>query len=116
MGPRPTLLGIPIEHKEFVFQYQNGYFLLTHQGGKSPHAEEDTWMISHDFPPGVDMEEFKVNGGYPSDGHLGMVCLHLVQTSNPFVPKALAFVEYLKSDKVCLSILNLLEYSVPIIK
>jgi len=66
--------------------------------GKSPHDPNDTWMMSQDFPPQGDFEEFKVDGKYPPPGNLGGMVMHLVQYTNPFLIRALAFVEYLKAN------------------
>lgn len=67
--------------------------------GKSPHAADDTWMHNFDFPPGGDFEEFKVDGKFPHAGHVGTIVVHLLHYTNPFVVKALAYVEYLKANK-----------------
>merc|ERR1711962_1554146 len=66
---------------------------------KSPHAQEDTWMRSTDFPPGNHFDEFKVDGKFPLPGHLGGIVVHMVHRSNPWVIQAQAFVEYLKVNE-----------------
>ena len=67
--------------------------------GKSPHDPNDTWFQNLDFPPTEDFEEFKVNGAFPPDGYLGRLTLHFVHYQNPFIGKALCFVEFLKQNK-----------------
>merc|ERR1711962_549036 len=67
--------------------------------GKAPHDPNDTWLVTHDFPPQGDFEEFKVDGKFPPQGILGGMVMHLVHYTNPFLVKALAYVEYLKANE-----------------
>ena len=55
------------------------------KGGKAPHAPDDTWMCSIDFPPGEDFDEYKIDGKFPPEGHLGRIVVHLIKHTNPFV-------------------------------
>ena len=67
--------------------------------GKSPHDPNDTWLRSLDFPTQDNFDEFKVNGQYPPEGHLGSLTMHCVHYQNPFIGNALCFVEYLIQNK-----------------
>ena len=67
--------------------------------GKAPHTDDDTWMGSTDFPPHGDFEEFKVDGKFPPEGHLGRVIIHLLHYSNPFVVRTQAYTRYLNSNE-----------------
>merc|ERR1712168_171957 len=67
--------------------------------GKGPQGSEDTWMRSVDFPPEGDFEEFKIDGAFPPEGHLGRITVHIVHYTCPKVVGLLAYVEYLKADE-----------------
>merc|ERR1712002_273457 len=67
--------------------------------GKGPQGPDDTWMRSFDFPPDGDFAEFKVDGSFPPEGHLGRITVHIVHYSCPWVVKYLAYVEYLKANE-----------------
>ena len=67
--------------------------------GKSPHNPDDTWLQNLDFPTQDNFEEFKLNGEFPPDGHIGRLSVHSVQYENPWVGEALCFVEYLTQNQ-----------------
>ena len=108
-GAIPGMVGSPLQdiivaiknypptEEQMEVMKQLNFVLL--KGGKAPHDPNDTWLCSTDFPPGEDFDEFKINGKFPPEGHLGRVVIHLVQYSNPFVVRAQTYVEYLKSNE-----------------
>jgi len=67
--------------------------------GKSPHDPNDTWFQNLDFPTSDNFDEFKLNGQFPPDGHLGRLSVHVVHYQNPWIEKALCFVEYLTKNQ-----------------
>ena len=67
--------------------------------GKSPHDPGDTWLQNLDFPNEGNFDEFKMNGEFPPEGHLGRLTVHTVHYQNPWIERALCFVEYLKQNK-----------------
>ena len=71
--------------------------------GRSPHDPNDTWFYNMDFPTQEDFEEFKINGEFPLNGHIGRLSLHFVHYQNPWMESALCFVEYLSQNKEAFS-------------
>ena len=67
--------------------------------GKSPHDPGDTWLQNLDFPAEDNFDEFKLNGEFPPDGHLGRLSVHSVHYQNPWIGNALCFVEYLTQNQ-----------------
>ena len=67
--------------------------------GRSPHDPNDTWFHNLDFPPQENFDEFKVNGKFPPEGHLGRLSVHFVHYKSTWMERALCFVEYLSKNK-----------------
>jgi len=67
--------------------------------GNSPHDPNDTWFQNLDFPTEDNFDEFKINGVFPGDGHLGRIILHFNHYKNPWLTSAICFVEYMKQHE-----------------
>jgi len=51
--------------------------------GNSPHDANDTWFQNLDYPTHENFDDFKINGEFPGDGHLGRLILHFNHYKNP---------------------------------
>ena len=69
------------------------------EDGRSPHDPNDTWFHNLDFPPQEDFSEFKIDGKFPPEGHLGRLSVHFVHYQNTWMENALCFVEYLSQNE-----------------
>lgn len=67
--------------------------------GNSPHDPGDTWFQNLDFPIQDNFDDYKINGEFPGDGHLGRLVVHFVHYKNPWIKGALCFVEYLTQNQ-----------------